>query len=1144
MSDDQTLTKAHLIFSQAMEVSPDDRHTFIERACQGQTDLLAEVHKLLASRDDGVDSQKSDPLELPWTVSLAPSGQTGSSIGTYKLLQQIGEGGFGMVYMAEQFHPVRRKVALKIIKPGMDTREVVGRFEAERQALAMMDHPNIAKVLDGGSTESGHPYFVMELVKGIPLTQFCDKQRINLRQRLQLFVSVCKAIQHAHQKGVIHRDIKPSNVLVTLHDGVPIAKVIDFGIAKAITHQLTNKTLYTAFGQMIGTPQYMSPEQAEMSGLDIDTRSDVYSLGVLLYELLTGTTPLQSRELRDQRPRDVQRMICEVDTPKPSSRLSALGNDLSAIAAARDTEPKRMGAMVRGDLDWIVMKALEKQRDRRYSTASGLAEDVERFLRNEPVEACPPSVLYTVRKFAKRHKSLIALATAMGSVLLLMTAVSISQAVRAQREANRANVLLSQLRDSAPAFLSEARALVSDERFDDALAKIDYALKLIPDDPEFWLMKGNLLESTFRFAEARDAYRTVLTIDAGHERALANLQICEDLAELNHDDPKKYAPDDLQPLLHLMIEEHRSGAEFLPVASLIMDFGKTVRLVWLERLKSLPLGPGPTLEERLNVLPNGKLHLDLSETLVTDRDLIQLMDMPLSYLDLHGCERVKRLEPLLGMPLTYFNLGPYDHSDSAEIISSMTELEHLIVSNVRITSLKGFASLKKLSVLELNTCPIQDLSPLRGIKLDSLTLSGVSVTDLSVLKDMPLSYLVLQNLPATDFSVIGNLPLETLYLEGVAIGDLSVLQKLPLKQLYLWRLDQARNFAAINKIESLEILLLPETVDALAENELMAIDALANHPRMRLVTNRLAGVNTSTTEYVIESRDDFLRRWQSMRREDATVDQATVLLRDEKYDEAVAIHRERFDRYLAGTGPNLIRLHDAVQQLKTWTPPQDKPSTEGLVLDGRMDYALIPSLYFNGQAPVTLEIVFSARTLHRYPGYSALISTAHFGGISLDVTTEGVLMGVATRGHRVPETQVWEHSYDVCRAKFTPAIGQRYHVAAVWDHDALRVYVDGKLTGELLGKVTCTALTSFPFCIGCDPFMEADNPVEGRMNGTIEQVRISAAADYLADFTPPATLEDRAGTVARFDFRQESGPFAEDLSGHGNHAVMMRNASE
>ncbi|MHC5542694.1 serine/threonine-protein kinase, partial [Singulisphaera rosea] len=393
------------IFALALEKSsPAERAAFVEAACVGRPTLLERVEGLLRSHEDAGSFLRPPAGSVtgsfePGRLAEAP----GSRIGPYKLLQQIGEGGMGVVYMADQESPVRRKVAIKIIKPGMGSAQVVARFEAERQALAMMDHQNIARVFDAGTTESDRPYFVMELVHGVPITDYCDANQLTPGERLDLFIPVCQAIQHAHQKGIIHRDVKPSNVLVTMYDDRPVPKVIDFGVAKAIEQSLTERTLFTQYGALVGTFEYMSPEQAELNAFGVDTRSDVYSLGVLLYELLTGTTPLERTRLRQAALSELVRLIKEEDAPRPSVRLSGSG-DLPKIAAARKTEPARLSKLVRGEVDWIVMKCLEKDRTRRYQTANALARDVERYLKDEPVEACPPSTGYLLRKFTRRYR--------------------------------------------------------------------------------------------------------------------------------------------------------------------------------------------------------------------------------------------------------------------------------------------------------------------------------------------------------------------------------------------------------------------------------------------------------------------------------------------------------------------------------------------------------------------------------------------------------------------------------------------------------------------------------------------------------------------------------------------------------------------
>jgi serine/threonine protein kinase/tetratricopeptide (TPR) repeat protein len=446
-----------------------ERNAYLDRVCAGERELRGRVEQLLQARSKAEGFLESPPPAPVATVDEHPLSEgPGTVIGPYKLLEQIGEGGFGVVFMAEQQEPLRRKVALKVLKPGMDSKQVIARFEAERQALALMDHPHIAKVLDAGQTSGGRPYFVMELVKGLPITDYCDQSRLTPRQRLELFANVCQAVQHAHQKGVIHRDLKPSNVLVTVQDGCALVKVIDFGIAKALGPQLTDKTLFTGFAQLVGTPLYMAPEQAALSNVDVDTRSDVYSLGALLYELLTGTTPFDKERLRDVGYDEMLRIIREEEPPRPSTRLSTLGQAATTVCSNRQSDPKRLSQLLRGELDWIVMKALEKDRDRRYETANGFAMDVRRYLTDEPVLACPPSASYRFRKFARRNKTGLAIAglvlsfvVLLGSGIGWMLRDRAARQTEAEREAERA--------------VTEAIRLRQEEKWPEALSAIRHA---------------------------------------------------------------------------------------------------------------------------------------------------------------------------------------------------------------------------------------------------------------------------------------------------------------------------------------------------------------------------------------------------------------------------------------------------------------------------------------------------------------------------------------------------------------------------------------------------------------------------------------------------------------------------------------------
>ncbi len=450
---------------------PQARQAFLERECGDDADLRQRLEALLKAHENPASALNQPLAEAKPDAEPAETGlyaaaaeQPGTLLaGRYKLLEQISEGGMGAVWVAEQMQPVRRKVAVKLVKAGMDSKAVLSRFEAERQALALMDHRHVAKVLDGGTTESGRPFFVMEYVKGVSFSQYCDNARLSIAERLALFVPVCQAVQHAHQKGIIHRDLKPSNILVCLYDGKPVPKVIDFGLAKAIHQPLTEHTLHTGHGVLMGTPLYMSPEQAEFNNLDVDTRTDIYALGVVLYELLTGTTPLEKQRFKQAAWQEMLRVIKEEEPPRPSARLSGSGS-LPSLAAQRQLEPVKLTKLVRGELDWIVMKCLEKDRSRRYDTANGLARDVERYLADEVVEARPASVGYRLRKFVRRHRAALAMAATVVLLLVAGVAVSTWQAVRAieaERDALALQSKAQQEEQKALKSAAEARAMIS-----------------------------------------------------------------------------------------------------------------------------------------------------------------------------------------------------------------------------------------------------------------------------------------------------------------------------------------------------------------------------------------------------------------------------------------------------------------------------------------------------------------------------------------------------------------------------------------------------------------------------------------------------------------------------------------------------------
>ncbi len=451
---------------------------YLQKACCGDLALRKKIEGLLAAIDQAQSRHLDNAVEK---LGPARTGLVGTAsavevdiathpmIGHYKLLERLGEGGMGTVYMAQQMQPVKRKVALKVIKPGMDSNEVIARFEAERQALAMMDHSNIARIFDGGLTEQDRPYFVMELVRGLPIDKYCDEATLSLSDRLVLFIDVCRAVQHAHQKGIIHRDLKPSNILITLHDSVPVVKVIDFGIAKALEHELTDRTLFTRFAELVGTPVYMSPEQAELSGLDIDTRSDVYSLGVMLYKLLVGVTPFDDHTLKSAGIDEMRRIIREDDPFRPSQKLSTLKHEfVSTVAGHRGIDPRELTLSMQRELDWIVMKALEKDRNRRYESASALARDIQRYLDDEPVEACPPSIGYRLKKYTMRHLGLLTTASLLMATLVIATGVSVAYAF----QAHKARALAQDQHDAAVAAQNQA-----EKNLEAALGAVDKLLQ-------------------------------------------------------------------------------------------------------------------------------------------------------------------------------------------------------------------------------------------------------------------------------------------------------------------------------------------------------------------------------------------------------------------------------------------------------------------------------------------------------------------------------------------------------------------------------------------------------------------------------------------------------------------------------------------
>jgi len=857
------------LFAAALAKPSAERAAFLDGACHGDPALRQRLEALLAAHEQPDELLgDSATATLKVTSAAAPAtitAQAGDHIGPYKLREKIGEGGCGVVYVAEQEKPVRRRVALKVIKLGMDTKQVVARFEAERQALAMMDHPNIAKVLDAGKTEVGRPFFVMELVRGIKITDYCDQNHLPTQERIDLFIQVCQAIQHAHQKGIIHRDIKPSNILVTLHDGVPVPKVIDFGIAKATEGRLTDVTVYTQLHQFIGTPAYMSPEQAEMSGLDVDTRADIYSLGVLLYELLTGRTPFDAQELISQGIDMMRRTIREKEPAKPSTRLATLkGEELTTTAKRRSVESSKLAKLLRGDLDWIVMKCLEKDRKRRYDTANGLALDLQRHLRNEVVIARPPTTAYLLQKLIRRNKLAFAAGAAIAISLIIGIAASMWQAerakgeaVRAEREAKRSAAAFEELRASAPAFAEQARALAAREQFADAISKLDYAIKLRPDAAEYLVAKADLLQCQLKLAEAAAIYREAMRLKPGLTRAEASAKLCDELLATPTSVDGKLTRETLAKLHLAMQKQQRPAAELLPVARLLGEEKKLLVDYWFTRLKDLPVSAERPLKDRLTVREDGRLALDLSDTKVID--LSPLAGAPLAVLNVSASKdqsELSDLSPLRGLELVELNISKTSVANLGPL-REMRTLEKLEITGSKVTDLSALDALR-LKNLAFRDCAISDLTPIRKMPIEEINLRGTRVADLSPLIGMPIKSIDLSMAPVLDFSALAQLPLEKCYLQRNRITDLSVLRGKALKELTLWASIEARNYAVLSDIKTLELLLLPSEYRSLPAEDYEAIGALRNHPKLRQlgseIMNQMGYAATG-------SKDIFWRDW-------------------------------------------------------------------------------------------------------------------------------------------------------------------------------------------------------------------------------------------------------------------------------------------
>jgi serine/threonine protein kinase len=811
------------VFNQAQDrPAGPARDGFLALACRDDAELETQVLSLLRAHEGAGEFLGTGPAlapEIEAELARLKPEEAGEMIGPYKLMEQIGQGGFGTVWVADQERPVRRRVALKIIKLGMDTKEVIARFEQERQALAMMDHPHIAKVFDAGATQWGRPFFAMELVRGIKITDYCDQTNLPTRERLALFIQVCNAVQHAHQKGIIHRDLKPSNILVTLHDGVPVPKVIDFGVAKATQHQrLTDLTIYTQFEQMIGTPLYMSPEQAEMSGLDVDTRSDIYSLGALLYELLTGRTPFDPEELMRKSYDEIRRTIREEEPQTPSMFLKTMADTTRVtVAQHRQADPDKLTKIIRGDLDWIVMKALEKDRNRRYDTANGIAQDLRHHLNNESITARPPTTAYLLGKLVKRHKTAVVAGTAIAASLVVGIAASVWQAVRA-------NAALDELRATAPALAGQAASLASQGRLQEAVEKLEYAARLRPDLPDYLLAKADLLQAQLKLTEASQAYHQVLRRQPEHPLALANARLCEALLKSALDEFGALSREGLAQLRQAMQQQNRPIAEIIAVARHLGEEHEILIGYWRKRLDELqnanlvltqeidPLVPRVQIAaadapasriERPSVPITARIPLEdppeapapespvpeppapiasTSIAMPTDKEqtAIPKRTAGLKKAPRHAQAQTQR--PQVAVAIQNPAPTPKPSEPTGGVFSGGVSGENSSGPTPARTSQNPPVSAVVQAQATSTPAPMHGNSAIELIKsrlsvgddgLLNIDLSGSAIADLTALAGMPVGSLRLSNCPhVRDLSSLRGLPLHTLLLDGTGVTDL------------------------------------------------------------------------------------------------------------------------------------------------------------------------------------------------------------------------------------------------------------------------------------------------------------------------------------------------------------------------------------